>query len=725
MLKKISKLVLIVTAFSFGSAQAQAARGVDVPQTTITQTGDVTGVIEVISTDGNRWNKVKTSNLGIPVRIELENPAGFVRGYNLSMLGGPGPKSHLLTPYHPPSYTRTYTVQSRVANYNLVIENEILDICNAMLSSGQGLGETHNLTYNAVLSLYGWFGTDSGANVPSQYRTITVPVPVKCTKNISPWVVDLRVTQPGDSCPKKTEVRTFIKFSQPATAKFRFRVDGKLSELHTMNAVNTARPKPGQPQGPTTYLVEHVKTYYLDPGEHSFSVEVRGGKKSRTITQTVYCPPFRVTEAWLNYKVQNTPVCTKNVKELATFKSTSPGEAPFAIKTQGGLIVHSGTAIFKRKGREYVARIKRNVQMGAFEQYMSSEITDPSVTASGATGSAYLKVESLEFEGDFSFIDNTGTRCTREGKALLNFSMNMQTNIHYLLDCAHGKFSGVAEAIPNNNGGYIASALVKFDIENTTQANCALKSVSPGKTKIHKLKGHEFKCISRADEPGSDDLTADPGPQTDAPDEVPGGPEGLVAEPPKCKTNERLVRGRCIPIVIDCKSGYKLVKGKCVKQPVLDDKCKANEHRVRGKCVKKPTVSILCKKGFKKVGKKCVLKPCKSGYKRVGTSCKKIIKCKKGFKKLGNKCVLKPCKSGYKRVGKSCKKIIKCQKGYKKLGNKCVLKPCKAGYKRVGKSCKKIIKCQKGFKKLGNKCVPKPCKKGKIRVNGKCIKPAG
>ena len=47
----------------------------------------------------------------------------------------------------------------------------------------------------------------------------------------------------------------------------------------------------------------------------------------------------------------------------------------------------------------------------------------------------------------------------------------------------------------------------------TTQANCVLKSVAPGKPKIHTLKGHHYQCVNRAVDPASDDLTAAPKPK--------------------------------------------------------------------------------------------------------------------------------------------------------------------------------------------------------------------
>src|SRR4029077_6051762 len=116
-------------------------------------------------------------------------------------------------------------------------------------------------------------------------------------------------------------------------------------------------------------------------------------------------------------------------------------------------------------------------------------------------------------KGDFRFLADDSTSCPRKAKALINFSSSVKDNVHYSLDCTNGHFSGVAQTAPKPSGGYVAPALVTFDITATTQANCVLKSVAPGKPKIHTLKGHHYQCINRAVDPASDDFTAVPKPK--------------------------------------------------------------------------------------------------------------------------------------------------------------------------------------------------------------------
>jgi hypothetical protein len=131
--------------------------------------------------------------------------------------------------------------------------------------------------------------------------------------------------------------------------------------------------------------------------------------------------------------------------------------------------------------------------------------------------------------GDFSFVDTGGTKCPRQGKALINFKTSKPDNVHYSLDCTNGHFSGVAPTAPSPQGGFIAPALVSFAIGQTTTAKCALKTVAPGKPKVHTLKGHTFQCVRTTGVDGSDDLAPDTRPDPQAP----GKPDKVVIDPPR------------------------------------------------------------------------------------------------------------------------------------------------------------------------------------------------
>jgi hypothetical protein len=135
--------------------------------------------------------------------------------------------------------------------------------------------------------------------------------------------------------------------------------------------------------------------------------------------------------------------------------------------------------------------------------------------------------------GDFTFVDAGGTICPRQGKALINFKTSKPDNVHYSLDCTNGHFSGVAQTAPSPQGGFIAPALVSFGINQTTHAKCALKTVAPGKPKVHTLKGHTFQCVRTTGVDSSDDLAPDTRPDPQKPE----GPGKIVIDPPR-ETNE-------------------------------------------------------------------------------------------------------------------------------------------------------------------------------------------
>jgi hypothetical protein len=206
--------------------------------------------------------------------------------------------------------------------------------------------------------------------------------------------------------------------------------------------------------------------------------------------------------------------------------------------------------------------------------------------------------------GDFSFIDNGGTRCPRQGKALINFKTSKPDNVHWSLDCTNGHFSGVAQTAPSPKGGYIAPALASFAVNQTTHAKCALKTVAPGKAKVHTLKGHVFQCVGRTDVGGPEDLT----PETPSDPQKPGT---AIVDPVKPDKPDEL-EGHTASVSapkISCQNGA-VIRGACVCEPTMK-RIKAGKNAWR--CVgdpkpEKPIVSepkISCARG-KVVNAACV-----------------------------------------------------------------------------------------------------------------------
>jgi hypothetical protein len=395
-----------------------------------------------------------------------------------------------------------------------------------------------------------------------------------------PFSVEVFVQQGGETCPKLTEVKARIKYQVPTTARFRFKVDGEPTKWFDVKADKVG----------VVYLVEHSKTYHLDPGQHHFRVEAEGGKQSDVRTLKIECPPFKVTSTWLTYEVEDKDTCKKQVIEKVRIVANRPGDVPFRVETAGGLVVNQGIAYIAREGDSYVAQRTRKLSMGAFDQMMRLLIVnDPSV---GVT-QTQLKVECLykptdagastdlapeprpedpppvhpAVTGDFSFVDNGGTRCPRQGKALINFELGQQSNVHYSLDCTNGHFSGVAQPVASPQGGYVAPALVSFDVNQTTHAKCALKTVAPGKPKVHTLKGHIFQCVTPTGVSGSDELAPDTRPEPQQLDK----PGLTIADPQIGCAGGSVNDGACV-----CERTMKPVKAgknawRCV-QSVVDPK---------------------------------------------------------------------------------------------------------------------------------------------------------
>jgi len=217
--------------------------------------------------------------------------------------------------------------------------------------------------------------------------------------------------------------------------------------------------------------------------------------------------------------------------------------------------------------------------------------------------------------GDFSFVDNGGTKCPRQGKALVNFKTSKPDNVHWSLDCTNGHFSGVAQTAPSPKGGFIAPALASFDIDQTTHAKCMLKTVAPGKAKVHTLKGHIFQCVRTTGVGGAGDLAPDSRPDPQKPDKPgkivdPAKPDpGTSAVDPVKPDEQKPNKATVSEPKINCANGT-VEKGACTCEPNFKP-VKSGQNAWR--CVRsvadpkpvKPTISepkIICSGGTPKNG---------------------------------------------------------------------------------------------------------------------------
>lgn len=259
----------------------------------------------------------------------------------------------------------------------------------------------------------------------------------------------------------------------------------------------------------------------------------QGASDSLTTVDT----PMIIKDAKLfltTYAGQNDGVTMKGCKALKTtvrFETNKSGPVSFDLnRFPGGATSHTVDAEYDAGDGKFYARYEKSETFEATTnlQYMAQSTTP----LGGNTGWKDITIHcgggltdtdssdphdglpsSPQLKGDFSFLADNGTTCPRKVKALINFTSSIKDNVHYSLDCTNGHFSGVAQTVAKPGGGYVAPALVTFDITQTTQANCALKSVAPGKPKVHTLKGHHYQCVDRAVDPASGDLTDAPKPK--------------------------------------------------------------------------------------------------------------------------------------------------------------------------------------------------------------------
>ena len=432
-----------------------------------------------------------------------------------------------------------------------------------------------------------------------------------------PVSVDLKVKQIGETCPNRTEVTAILKYNVATQARFRFKHNGEYSRIFKPKTVK-GRPvaSPG-PRG--RHVAERTKVYHLDPGQHRFRIETESGKKSRVVTIRTKCPPFKVTSVWLKYKVENKLVCKKNVRETTTARATRPGTAPFEIKTQGGLVVHSGKLNFVRKGMKYEAKFVRpKLMMGAFDSDMMANITNDDANS----GWTRLTIECLEvLSGTLDLRAFAPNQC--RGEAALTIRTNMAQKVPYRVDCTGGRsWTKKVTARQTGPDTYIGVAVLPFSVINNEHVNCALKTRKPLPIKVLALKGRKYKCHKKNIETGADSITTSSPKKPKAPQRV------LVPKKPKCKTKLKKVCTR------------KPVR-KCRK--VAEKQCKRVPKQTCTDSVKKvckPVKKRVCRKIGSTNRKVCEVKIKQKCKRKKVRKCKRtwVKKCTRTFK---NKCETK------------------------------------------------------------------------------------
>ena len=654
MFKSFTKMALAVAALTMsaciGAASAEDAK---IKHMSFKITIPYKSDINVISSDGKRWDTIlpTTIPLWADTVVDTKHPgyverAGVFLGTCSGSSCGKNPRLKFWSPmerdwkFH--GYFNFDTGEIPVSTDGIAtvsLGDEVLKRCNLAIPQTGGTSFPHSFDHEVTLSLSvntrkaqlmsqaiveggdGFHGGDANDRTTFSMRVNCIRFhPIGAPPK--PASVDIRVKQKGDTCPKDAEVTAYIDYDKPMTGRFRVIHNGKQGKIIEIKARKMSFV------GKTFYRIERLERYKLNPGTHSFKIKVIGAGESDTKSIDVDCPPFKVTSTWLTYKVEDKDACPKQVEEVKTINVNGPGDVPFRVETEAGLVVDQGIAYTARKGDRYVAVRKRKFTVGEVDQLMRLKIlNDGSVgwtqtqlkvdcvyKPSDAGASTDLVPETRPEDpppvhptltGDFSFIDNGGTKCPRQDKALINFKTSTPDNVHWSLDCTNGHFSGVAQTVASPKGGYIAPALVKFDVNQTTHAKCVLKTVAPGKAKIHTLKDHIFQCVKRTDVGGPEDLTPDTRPDPQKPDKPDKVVDPVKPDKPKPDKPGTAVVDPSRP-TISCANGV-VRNGACECEPTMKP-VKAGKNAWR--CVldpkpEKPIVSepkITCAKGRVKNG---------------------------------------------------------------------------------------------------------------------------
>ena len=693
---RVPGLAALLSAFMvfFVSAPAMA----DVVETYIPD--GVAGVIPTIVVDGSRngYNQILTDNITYNIRVKSRRPANTV-SFEFGRLSIESTSTSFNI--GDDIYTVTIPVSFLPSRNGPV---SAIDYCNDWLNQNSSERETRLGTGSTfpVADAYkveasaNWF-MDTGIINSSEYRTwhakpLYLRVKIECkplgpSPATAPYNVNLRVTPQGNSCPRSVEVRALIRYRGPATAKFRFRVDGELSELHEIRA----RELPvDEGTDEYEYLVERVKTYSVGAGEHSFRIEVRGGHKSQVKTINIDCPEFEVWSTNLRHDMIDNGKCPRKVWQTTTFRTNGPGRINYKIDRTDGRPPYQGVIQAKLFDDEYKAvdqqllnlsetDVELNVVPRGFETAQSGwknlkvecEIKNSGAGASDDLSSGPTETPDLppsqKITGDFQYVDNSGqSQCPRKVRGVINFQLKKQENVHYSLDCNSGSHpSGVIQPKASSNGGFIALALVSVDLKpgknGKSKLICALKARENGIMTLKKVKARDFSCVKRNPDAGEQIGGLSSGSNNQS-----SGSSTTQTDEPK-------------PQVAVCKGG-KIRSGKC-------------------KCGSKKTLKKLGKRKFQ-----CVAKPVRINPDKP--KMKKLI-----------------CQGGKVRNGKCA---CGSKKTLKKLGKnkfQCVAKPIRANPKPAKKE--KLI-CKGGKIKNGRcKCGKK--RKRKKTGNGKfiCFKPAG
>lgn len=499
--KVSSKLGLVVKLLLLGGSliasfstsfiqEVKAVRAISGPAVFFTVGTDISGSINVTSTDGKTWSKIHTTKLSVPINLHLSHNNGYVTAYKIDILGIPL-AHHIAAPLKPTDLYLVNTMKGDTSRIMDRFSREIFSECNNKLSKGKGIRETHSFTYQAHTSLFAWFrwASNEKETIVRQFkRDVTVnclaykkpttdfQIGERPFKNLKAKIFLTTVNgnnasgaiNPGNVCPA-LKITTRIETNQKGLVDVKlWRKQGNNISSELLHLQSHFEPAKGK------FFARSVKWEKFDNTTYiQFKAEVLGS-------------PFEPQTPW---------------KDI-TVHCSGHGGGGFATPTSGN--------------------------------------SNP--------------ISTSNLQGGFQLLDNSKkakrNRCERKGKALIWFNTRQADNIHYSLDCGElGNFSGTLKPTSMGGGKYKAGKLISFAIKNTIDAGCTLRTVAPGQPKNHQFTHREFTCHKTTGNGAGDGFVAPRNPGTSIPHSGRNGRPTKIVDPARTSIRchvGKLVRGQCV-----------------------------------------------------------------------------------------------------------------------------------------------------------------------------------
>ena len=473
-----------------------------------------------VAAEGKDWTEVTTQSLHVTTHYYVSLKKGGIVTIVATFGNYPLSESR-----HPGGGKRRWgEFRFEIANSQMgVLKHFAIDACNQKKKAGARTDETHTAYVPVPFTLF--VRAERVGNQATKTADGEVQAKVVCKK--APRVLeishlDVRVDDSSDTCPKNAVVE--VGFNTNRGDPIHFTLEHENGGLHTSEHVVQPYMIDGQ------YVATKLIDLVVDSNTEFVRVRLKDGSDVRRWSasgkQAITCPrAFKVTSAWLSYDVEKTLQCPKKVRETARFKANAPGRARFEIKTQAGLVVHSGTADFQLKGMEYVAEVgRKNLSLNAFESDMMADVKNSSANS----GWVRLKVGCMEVQsGTLDLRTFAASRC--EGEAVLSIRTNMPGKVPYRLECTGGRaWDRKVQVRQTGSNTFVGVDVLPFDVSNNELVRCALRTRKPLPFKILAGAKETYECHKPTGVSGSEDLAPETRPD-------PRGPRGprVVIDPPR------------------------------------------------------------------------------------------------------------------------------------------------------------------------------------------------